>query len=87
MELKFVGRGQKFSGPDLSQQMPRMCPRCGGPVLRIRRRPIDRLLSLIRPVQRFQCIALECEWRGNLPRRPSLNVHDGAPMTTPTGTR
>jgi hypothetical protein len=53
----------------------------------VRRRPIDRLLSLFRPMQRYQCMALECEWQGNLPRKPSPNVGDVLPMTTPTGTR
>jgi hypothetical protein len=67
--------------------MARTCPRCGGPALRIRRRPIDRVLSLFRPVQRYQCIALECEWQGNLPRKAVPKVGDMLPMTTPTGTR
>jgi hypothetical protein len=27
------------------------------------------LTSLVRPVQRYQCSALECQWCGNLPRK------------------
>ena len=34
--------------------------------MRIARRPIDRLLSLVRPMYRYQCSALECGWQGNL---------------------
>jgi hypothetical protein len=67
--------------------MARTCPRCGGPVFRIRRRSIDRLLSLIRPVQRYQCSALECEWQGNLPRGPVPRNEQFVPLTTPTGSR
>jgi hypothetical protein len=37
-------------------------------------------------VQRYQCIALECEWQGNLPRRRAPNVGDVLPMSTPSGT-
>jgi hypothetical protein len=48
--------------------MPVSCPRCHAPVLRIHRRPIDRLVSLFSPLYRYQCTALECEWTGNLPR-------------------
>ena len=54
--------------------------------MRIPRRLIDRLTSLFRPVRRYQCVALECEWQGNLPR--TLPQHPGlAPLSTPTGTR
>ena len=47
---------------------PKVCPRCGGRVIRIRRRPIDRLISLIRPVRRYQCEKPNCGWIGNVPR-------------------
>jgi hypothetical protein len=44
------------------------CPRCGGEIIRIRRRLFDRFLSLFRPVRRFRCASPGCEWRGNLRR-------------------
>lgn len=40
-----------------------VCPLCGEVVARIRRRAIDRLVSLIRPVHRYRC---RCGWEGNL---------------------
>jgi hypothetical protein len=46
------------------------CPRCGDArLLRVRRRLVDRLLSLVRPVFRFRCESVECQWEGNLPQR------------------
>jgi len=38
------------------------CPNCGGDLRRIRRYPIDRLVSLVVPVRRFRCE--ECTWEG-----------------------
>jgi len=40
----------------------RRCPNCGADLLRVRRCPIDRLVSLIVPVRRFRCA--ECAWEG-----------------------
>jgi hypothetical protein len=54
--------------------------------MRIRRRVVDRLLSLIHPVHRYQCTVLECEWQGNLPHRSLPHEETLSPMTTPTGT-
>jgi len=42
------------------------CPKCGGHLHRIRRRPIDRLLSWFVAVQRFRCDEFNCEWQGNV---------------------
>jgi hypothetical protein len=53
---------------------------------RIARRLVDRLLSVVRPVSRYQCIALECGWQGNLPRRDSAGDEEPAPLSTMTGT-
>lgn len=48
------------------------CPVCGGALKRIRRRPVDRLVSLFRPVMRYRCTAPRCDWMGNLPKpRPT----------------
>lgn len=45
-----------------------VCPCCNGPVERVRRRFVDRLLSLVAPVQRYRCRAKgwDCDWEGNL---------------------
>lgn len=45
---------------------PLMCPRCGGPVERVRRRPIDRVLSMVRRLRRYRCRNVECRWEGTL---------------------
>ena len=42
------------------------CPECGGELIQIRRRPIDRLLSAIVPVSRFRCSTMQCGYEGNL---------------------
>lgn len=45
-----------------------VCPECNSPVRRVRRRLIDRIVSLITPVRRYRCCAYGwgCNWRGNL---------------------
>lgn len=46
------------------------CPLCGSRgLIRIHRRPIDRLLSLFVDVYRFRCQQFECQWEGNLTKR------------------
>lgn len=47
----------------------RVCPQCDGPVERVRRHFIDRLVSLFRPVHRYRCRekGWSCDWEGNLP--------------------
>ncbi|MBP6852544.1 MAG: hypothetical protein KA164_13135 [Rhodoferax sp.] len=42
------------------------CPECGGPMSRIPRRMIDRLISIVRPVQRYRCRNFACQWAGNI---------------------
>lgn len=44
-----------------------MCGKCG--LLRIRRRFIDRLLSLLGRKLRFRCTHSGCHWEGNLRRK------------------
>jgi hypothetical protein len=44
--------------------IPRLCPRCGGELLRVHRRLVDRLFSPGR--YRFECDGA-CHWVGNLP--------------------
>ncbi|MCD6290876.1 MAG: hypothetical protein J7M34_10275 [Anaerolineae bacterium] len=41
-----------------------VCPVCGGPLHRIHRRPVDRLISLFVPVRRYRCRNRDCRWTG-----------------------
>lgn len=43
-----------------------ICPCCDAKLIRIPRRPIDRLLSLFMPIQRFRCTRFQCQWVGNI---------------------
>jgi predicted RNA-binding Zn-ribbon protein involved in translation (DUF1610 family) len=72
---------------DRTRSVKRYCPQCGDAVLRIPRRAVDRLISIVRPVFRYQCTSLECGWQGNLPRQPELRDPGLSPLTTPTGTQ
>jgi predicted RNA-binding Zn-ribbon protein involved in translation (DUF1610 family) len=71
--------------PGSYAHVKRSCPQCGDTVLRVHRRVIDRLYSLLHPVYRYQCTSLECGWQGNLPRAPMLEEDGLAPLSTPTG--
>jgi hypothetical protein len=42
------------------------CPLCRGPLVRTRRTPLDRLLSLVSPRRRYRCRAIGCGWTGTL---------------------
>jgi hypothetical protein len=44
----------------------RVCPRCGGKLIRIHRRPIDRLQSAFLPVNRFRCFTAPCGYETNI---------------------
>ncbi len=49
------------------------CPLCGcRGLVRVHRRPIDRVLSLFLDMQRFRCRQFECQWEGNLTTRRRL---------------
>jgi hypothetical protein len=67
--------------------MSRSCPQCGATLMRIHRRPIDRVVSLFKPLRRYRCTRLECEWTGNLPRTYPAMGTAFSPLTTPTITR
>lgn len=43
-----------------------VCPRCKGYVIRVPRRLVDRLVSLLLPRQRYACQSMACHWEGNL---------------------
>lgn len=45
------------------------CPACAGILIRIARRPQDRLTSLLIPVFRFRCREHHCQWEGTLRAR------------------
>ena len=42
------------------------CPRCAGNLIRIRRRVVDRQLSIFVSVRRYECPNSFCVWKGNL---------------------
>jgi hypothetical protein len=56
------------------------CPRCHSSVVRIYRRFVDRLLSMVYPVCRYRCQSFICRWEGNIAddARPSERKHSGA---------
>jgi hypothetical protein len=49
------------------QASDRTCPLCGCSLIRARRRPIDRFISVFHRVYRYRCYAADCSWEGNLP--------------------
>lgn len=61
-------------GAHTNLQTRLVCPLCSSPLIRIRRRFSDRLLSLIAPVQRYRCSArkedLSCTWEGIILAQP-----------------
>lgn len=46
----------RFTGRD--------CPGCGGPLHRVHRRPVDRIVNLFVPVARYRCKNRDCAWHG-----------------------
>ena len=65
---------------DLSDPVAGCCPICGEIPDRIRRRAIDRALSLFVPVHRYRCINPLCGWEGNHRSRletPPRPLHSG----------
>jgi hypothetical protein len=54
----------------LGDAEPVMCPKCGRHALRIRRRPLDRVVSVFGTVWRFRCSDPACDWAGNVRMRP-----------------
>ena len=53
------------TGPSRKGARVQPCPSCGGDILRIRRRTTDRLVSLLSPLNRYQCTNFQCQWKGN----------------------
>jgi hypothetical protein len=42
------------------------CPSCASPLVRVRRTPWDRLVSLVSPRRRYRCRGMGCGWEGTL---------------------
>lgn len=53
------------SATGLTGAIQHTCPLCHGRVVRVWRRPFDRLISLFVPLQRYHCEAFSCQWEGN----------------------
>ena len=49
------------------------CPDCGEPIVRVSRRAVDRLQSLVSPVWRFCCSDPDCSWTATI-RREELRI-------------
>lgn len=41
-----------------------VCPRCGDLASRVKRRPYDRIVSLLKSVKRYRCDF--CDWTGTV---------------------
>src|SRR5436190_19040782 len=48
-----------------------VCPKCGSDAVRMRRRLIDRLQSVMVPSRRFRCNSFQCQYEYNVPKSPS----------------
>jgi len=61
----------------ISVASEQICPMCAeGYLIRVRRRVVDRLLSLFVLVHRYRCPCFSCQWEGN------LRVHNRAEFRT-----
>jgi len=49
-----------------------LCPLCGGEAYRVRRRLVDRITSVWRPIERYHCYMPRCNWEGNLIAKPKV---------------
>jgi hypothetical protein len=65
-----------------------VCPQCKSRAFRISRRFIDRVISVILPVRRYQCESTKCRWEGNLPINPGSKIaRIAANLKRPLGNR
>ena len=53
------------SSAGLTGAIRHTCPLCHGRVVRVWRRPFDRFVSWLVPLQRFHCEDFSCQWEGN----------------------
>jgi hypothetical protein len=54
-------RWQLMRAPALTGEA---CPQCGGRLVRVHRRTLERLVSAIVPLRRYRCTNRQCGWRG-----------------------
>jgi hypothetical protein len=64
----WIGSEQDCQTSATTERRSNTCPLCKGPLIRVRRRFVDRLMSLVRPVSRYRC-SIGCDWEGNLSAR------------------
>lgn len=57
-------------GADYVRLSVRQCPHCGSDLDRVRRRLIDRFLSVFVSLQRYRCRSFTCRWEGTLRVKP-----------------
>ncbi|MGE5320390.1 MAG: hypothetical protein ACM3KD_09435 [Hyphomicrobiaceae bacterium] len=63
---------------DVVGPAPYLCPACAQHgLIRIRRRLIDRILSLFVKQRRFRCTQPGCQWEGNLREKSSRTQVQG----------
>ena len=43
------------------------CPWCTAYLVRMPRRPVDRLWSIVKPARRYRCERFACQWQGTIP--------------------
>lgn len=53
----------------------RRCPECDGELLRAIRLPVDRLVSVYKPVHRYRCQSFDCQWQGRLALESTATAH------------
>jgi hypothetical protein len=58
--------GTRVEDADTGNWRAPHCPECDSGLIRVRRRPIDRLLSTFVPVRRFRCSGMGCGYEGNV---------------------
>lgn len=66
------------------------CPMCQGTLVRTPRRMVDRLWSLVQPLERYRCERFVCQWVGNLvkPAPPPAGTQPAAPdLESPASSR
>jgi hypothetical protein len=61
-----ASHGAALNSPHEGRSRP-ACPRCNASAIRIPRRFIDRVISVVHPVHRYRCHSFICSWEGNLP--------------------
>lgn len=61
-----VGASDSRLEPYSEFSQSQVCPCCGQPVVRLPRRWLDRMWSVLVPVRRYACRGFGCNWEGNL---------------------